>query len=83
MENEVFTGISDIQLSCKHQIRPCLLISAMYLKQCIRKNAFTDQHPACRGFESVWNNLHDGEMNLLDVIDGEPIFHILGSVWDK
>jgi hypothetical protein len=66
-------------LSCKHDVRPCLVIDAILNKIYIRKNAFTTSHPAVKTFYALTDNMHNSELNVLNSIDNETIGHILNS----
>ena len=66
-------------LSCKHSIRPCMLVDAILAKTYIRKNAFTTAHPAVQTFYALTDNMNKQERNILESIDNEPIYKILNG----
>ena len=66
-------------LNCKNDIRVCVILEALYLKNCIRKYAITSYHPSVRNFIELSNELNTAENQVLNSIDNTTIYDILNN----
>ena len=66
-------------LSCKHNVRPCLIIEALECKGYIRKCALTTSHPSVTDFYQITDNLNTNELQVLNSIDNQSVYDILHS----